>query len=85
MRGGINDRYIHRFFQVLEMLSEMVDESDPDNAAPQRFHAYQTAERCRELFPEHGRWSPFFQIDSAFLRPQASYFSQKGYITRCDY
>jgi hypothetical protein len=36
------------------MLTQMVDESDPDNSAPQRYHAYQTAERCRELFPEHG-------------------------------
>jgi hypothetical protein len=32
----------------------MIDESDPDNSAPQIFHAFQTAERCRELFPEHG-------------------------------
>lgn len=40
--------------QVLDMLAAFVDESDPDTSEAQQAHAFQTAERCRELFPEHG-------------------------------
>jgi inositol oxygenase len=37
----------------LEKLNDLVDESDPDNALPNIIHAFQTAERAREEFPQH--------------------------------
>lgn len=39
-------------FDVLDMLASFVDDSDPDTREAQQYHAFQTAERCRELFPE---------------------------------
>lgn len=38
--------------EVLEVLQHLVDDSDPDTSAAQQVHAFQTAERCRELFPD---------------------------------
>ena len=34
--------------EALEMLNELVDESDPDTELPNIVHAFQTAERIRE-------------------------------------
>lgn len=39
--------------QALEKLNDLVDESDPDTSLPNIVHAFQTAERAREEFPEH--------------------------------
>jgi len=38
--------------EVLEKLNDFVDESDPDIDLPNAVHAYQTAERLREKFPD---------------------------------
>lgn len=38
--------------EALEKLNELVDESDPDTDLPNIVHAFQTAERAREEFPE---------------------------------
>lgn len=37
---------------ALEKLNDLVDESDPDTSLPNIVHAFQTAERAREEFPE---------------------------------
>lgn len=37
---------------ALEKLNDLVDESDPDTTLPNIVHAFQTAERAREEFPE---------------------------------
>lgn len=39
--------------EALEKLNDLVDESDPDTTLPNIVHAFQTAERAREEFPEH--------------------------------
>lgn len=39
--------------QVIEMLDELVDDSDPDNELPNSVHDFQTAERIRRAWPEH--------------------------------
>lgn len=39
--------------QALEKLNDLIDESDPDITLPNIVHAFQTAERAREEFPEH--------------------------------
>jgi len=39
--------------EALEKLNDLVDESDPDITLPNIVHAFQTAERAREEFPEH--------------------------------
>ena len=38
--------------EALEMLNELVDESDPDIDMPNIVHAFQTAERIREDHPD---------------------------------
>ena len=40
--------------EVLEKLNDFIDESDPDIDLPNIVHAYQTAERLREKFPDKG-------------------------------
>jgi inositol oxygenase len=47
-----SEKYKFDIFEVLALLDEIVDNSDPDNRRPQIFHALQTAEACREMFPE---------------------------------
>jgi inositol oxygenase len=39
--------------EALEKLNDLVDESDPDTSLPNIVHAFQSAERAREEFPEH--------------------------------
>lgn len=39
--------------EMLELLDNLVDDSDPDNDLPNSIHAFQTAERIREQWPEH--------------------------------
>lgn len=39
--------------EALEKLNSLIDESDPDNDLPNIVHAFQTAERIRETYPEH--------------------------------
>jgi len=39
--------------QIIEMLDELVDDSDPDNELPNSVHDFQTAERIRRAWPEH--------------------------------
>lgn len=39
--------------EALEMLNNLVDESDPDISLPNIIHAFQTAQRARAEFPEH--------------------------------
>lgn len=38
--------------EALEKLNDLVDESDPDIDLPNIIHAFQTAERAREEFPQ---------------------------------
>lgn len=38
--------------EALELLNNLVDESDPDIDLPNIVHAFQTAERIREVHPE---------------------------------
>lgn len=39
--------------EALELLNGLVDESDPDINLPNIIHAFQTAERARDEYPEH--------------------------------
>lgn len=39
--------------EVIAMLDELVDDSDPDVDIPNSIHDFQTAERIREQWPEH--------------------------------
>lgn len=39
--------------EVITMLDELIDDSDPDNELPNSIHDFQTAERIREAWPEH--------------------------------
>lgn len=39
--------------EVIEMLDNLVDDSDPDNELPNSVHDFQTAERIRKAWPEH--------------------------------
>lgn len=39
--------------KVIEMLDELIDDSDPDNELPNSLHDFQTAERIRKAWPEH--------------------------------
>jgi inositol oxygenase len=39
--------------EIMKMLDDMVDDSDPDNDLPNNLHDFQTAERIREQWPEH--------------------------------
>eukprot|EP01059_Diplonema_ambulator_P023658 TRINITY_DN39200_c0_g1_i1.p1 TRINITY_DN39200_c0_g1~~TRINITY_DN39200_c0_g1_i1.p1 ORF type:complete len:327 (+),score=102.79 TRINITY_DN39200_c0_g1_i1:44-982(+) len=41
----------YTIMEVIEMLDELVDESDPDNELPNSIHDFQTAERIRKLYP----------------------------------
>jgi len=38
-------------WQAIELLNELVDDSDPDTDVPQIVHCLQTAEACRQAFP----------------------------------
>lgn len=40
--------------EALELLNQVVDESDPDVDVPNIYHAFQTAERIREKHPDKG-------------------------------
>lgn len=44
--------------EALELLDQLVDESDPDVDFPNSFHAYQTAEGIRRAHPDKGRAGP---------------------------
>jgi hypothetical protein len=39
-------------WEAIELLNEVVDDSDPDTALPQIEHLLQTAEACKKAFPE---------------------------------
>lgn len=43
----------YRIEEVIEMLDELVDDSDPDVDIPNSVHDFQTAERIRATWPEH--------------------------------
>merc|ERR1711907_706338 len=47
------DKGLYSIEQVIEMLDELVDDSDPDNELPNSVHDFQTAERIRKAWPEH--------------------------------
>eukprot|EP00747_Dinoflagellata_sp_TGD_P113405 gnl/TRDRNA2_/TRDRNA2_171698_c0_seq4.p1 gnl/TRDRNA2_/TRDRNA2_171698_c0~~gnl/TRDRNA2_/TRDRNA2_171698_c0_seq4.p1 ORF type:complete len:346 (+),score=73.87 gnl/TRDRNA2_/TRDRNA2_171698_c0_seq4:62-1099(+) len=47
------DKGEYTVMQAIEMLDELVDDSDPDNSVPNSIHDFQTAERLREAWPEH--------------------------------
>lgn len=44
--------------KALELLNNLVDDSDPDVDIPNSVHAFQTAERIREVHPD----KPWFQL-----------------------
>jgi len=39
--------------EVIGMLDNLIDESDPDNDLPNSIHDFQTAERIRKMWPDH--------------------------------
>ena len=41
-------------FEALDQLNDLIDESDGDLQLPNIVHAFQTAERLRRDYPEHG-------------------------------
>merc|ERR1719156_129720 len=43
----------YRIEEVIEMLDELIDDSDPDVDIPNSVHDFQTAERIRAAWPEH--------------------------------
>lgn len=45
------DKGEHTVMEVIEMLDELVDDSDPDCEFPNSVHDFQTAERIREAWP----------------------------------
>ena len=50
-KSGYNAKYYMR--EVLEMMDEFIDPSDPDIDEPNSFHAYQTAETIRRVEPDN--------------------------------
>jgi len=40
-------------WEAIDMLDQIIDESDPDTDSPQIYHAIQTAEAARKQHPEH--------------------------------
>lgn len=46
------DKFEANIMDALNLLNNLVDESDPDVNIPNMVHAYQTAERIREEHPE---------------------------------
>ncbi|XP_033102192.1 inositol oxygenase-like [Anneissia japonica] len=49
---GKLDKKVMTIMEALEFVNQLVDESDPDIAVPNIYHAYQTAERIREKHPD---------------------------------
>jgi inositol oxygenase len=47
------DKGSYTIMEAIEMLDQLVDDSDPDNDLPNSVHDFQTAERIREAWPEH--------------------------------
>ncbi len=43
--------------EAITLLDNLVDESDPDIDLPNSVHAFQTAERIREVHPDKGEFS----------------------------
>merc|ERR1712048_712060 len=39
--------------EMIDLLDDLVDDSDPDNDLPNSIHDFQTAERIREQWPDH--------------------------------
>lgn len=39
--------------EMIDLLDNLVDESDPDNDLPNSIHDFQTAERIRQVWPDH--------------------------------
>jgi len=52
---GKFDHFEGGIMEVLERMNDIIDESDPDVDVSNVFHAYQTAERIREIYP-HQKW-----------------------------
>ncbi|NXG65819.1 MIOX oxygenase, partial [Hemiprocne comata] len=49
--GGCSQRTM-TVMEALELLDQLVDESDPDVGFPNSFHAFQTAEGIRRAHPD---------------------------------
>ncbi len=43
--------------EALVELNKVIDDSDPDVDVPNIYHAFQTAERIRQLHPDKGNWA----------------------------
>merc|ERR1712048_1219948 len=39
--------------EMIDLLDDLIDDSDPDNELPNSIHDFQTAERIREQWPDH--------------------------------
>lgn len=50
---GRFDKVELNVMDALELLNSLIDESDPDVDIPNIVHAFQTAERIREIHPQH--------------------------------
>jgi len=46
------DKFRMNVMDALELLNQLVDESDPDVDIPNIVHAFQTAERIRQVYPD---------------------------------
>lgn len=51
IQWGLFNKFEATVFEALEKLNDLIDESDPDVTIPNIVHAYQTAERLREAYP----------------------------------
>ena len=41
---------IYNIWEIIQILEEIIDDSDPDNNLPQIVHSYQTAEEIKNIF-----------------------------------
>lgn len=46
------NKYKLSIFEIIKLMDDIIDESDPDNDRPQIYHFIQTAESCRKLYPD---------------------------------
>lgn len=68
--------------EALDLLDNVVDESDPDVDFPNSYHAYQTAEGIRQAHPDKGRASPSVRWDWGSLGAGSQLGSPQSWVGR---
>lgn len=63
---------------TLEMLNQLVDESDPDVDIPNMVHAFQTAERIRQVYPD----DDWFHLTGLIHDMGKVSIQQQGFISK---